>query len=195
MNQDLLDSWKEIAAYLGRGVRTVQRWENNLHLPVRRAPGKPHSSIVAFKSELDHWLHNAHTISGRPQPGARGNALLLPLLKSDVRTLSQNLGRVEHSSATHYEIIRKARSPRLAQASLRYARSATRHLGTMKQSRQLLAHSIDLCATTRASLQRARRLLEFRDEVRNGLKSDIRRSRQLRAQPYPDLSSSGRREV
>ena len=22
-----LDSWKEIAAYLGRGIRTVQRWE------------------------------------------------------------------------------------------------------------------------------------------------------------------------
>jgi hypothetical protein len=29
-------SWKEIAAYLGREVRTVQRWENTEGLPVHR---------------------------------------------------------------------------------------------------------------------------------------------------------------
>ena len=33
---DRLDSWKEIAAYLGRGVRTVQRWEREEGLPVHR---------------------------------------------------------------------------------------------------------------------------------------------------------------
>jgi len=26
-SMELLNSWKEIAAYLNRGVRTVQRWE------------------------------------------------------------------------------------------------------------------------------------------------------------------------
>src|ERR1041385_1511743 len=31
-----LDSWKAIAAYLGRGVRTVQRWEREEGLPVHR---------------------------------------------------------------------------------------------------------------------------------------------------------------
>ena len=31
-----LDSWKEIAAYLGRGIRTVQRWEREEGLPVHR---------------------------------------------------------------------------------------------------------------------------------------------------------------
>jgi hypothetical protein len=31
-----LDSWKEIASYLGRGVRTVQRWECEEGLPVHR---------------------------------------------------------------------------------------------------------------------------------------------------------------
>src|SRR3954463_10845884 len=36
-----LDSWKEIAAYLRRGVRTVQRWERDEGLPVHRlAHGK-----------------------------------------------------------------------------------------------------------------------------------------------------------
>ena len=31
-----LDSWKEIASYLGRGIRTVQRWEREEGLPVHR---------------------------------------------------------------------------------------------------------------------------------------------------------------
>lgn len=52
----LLNSWKEIAAYLGRGVRTVQRWENQLGLPVHRPAGKDHSAVLAFSSELDQWL-------------------------------------------------------------------------------------------------------------------------------------------
>jgi len=30
----VLNSWEEIAAYLERGVRTVQRWEQELHSPV-----------------------------------------------------------------------------------------------------------------------------------------------------------------
>jgi len=30
----VLDSWKEIAVFLRRGVRTVQRWEKTEGLPV-----------------------------------------------------------------------------------------------------------------------------------------------------------------
>ena len=52
----ILNSWKEIATYLGRGVRTVQRWEAQLGLPVHRPAGKDHSAVVAFSSELDQWL-------------------------------------------------------------------------------------------------------------------------------------------
>lgn len=160
MNQDLLDSWKDIAAYLGRGVRTVQRWENDLRLPIRRAAGKPHSSIVAFKSELDRWLHDAHAINGHAQPESRANALQLPLRKGEIRSLSQTLSRSEPSSTVPAQIKGRPRSRRLASASLRYARSATRHLGVMEQSRRLLANSIHLCATTAASLERARRLMK-----------------------------------
>lgn len=52
----ILNSWKEIASYLGRGVRTVQRWEVQLGLPVHRPAGKDHSAVLAFSSELDEWL-------------------------------------------------------------------------------------------------------------------------------------------
>jgi len=50
-----LDSWKEIAAYLGRGVTTVQRWEQDEGLPVHRLPHARKGSVFAFKHELDAW--------------------------------------------------------------------------------------------------------------------------------------------
>lgn len=60
-NEDVLNSWKEVASYLGRGVRTVQRWEQELSLPVRRPRGKSRSAVIAFKTELDVWLHQSQT--------------------------------------------------------------------------------------------------------------------------------------
>jgi hypothetical protein len=54
--EEVLSSWKEIAAYLKRGVRTLQRWEHELGLPVRRARQRRHNPVMAFKSELDQWL-------------------------------------------------------------------------------------------------------------------------------------------
>lgn len=57
MNSEVLNSWKEIASYLGRGVRTVQRWEHDLGLPVRRPRGNDRSAVIALKPDLDRWLH------------------------------------------------------------------------------------------------------------------------------------------
>jgi len=54
-NSQLLTSWKEIAAHLGKGVRTVQRWEQELGLPVRR-PAKSRHIVVALAPELDRWI-------------------------------------------------------------------------------------------------------------------------------------------
>ncbi len=51
-----LDSWKEIASYLNRGVRTVQRWEREEALPVRRLQHDKLGSVYAFKRELDSWF-------------------------------------------------------------------------------------------------------------------------------------------
>ncbi len=52
---DRLDSWKEIAAYLKRGARTVQRWEREEGLPVHRLVHDKLGSIYAYRSELDAW--------------------------------------------------------------------------------------------------------------------------------------------
>jgi len=50
-----LDSWKAIADYLGRDVRTLQRWEA-LGLPVRRLPGGRGHSVFALRREVDTWM-------------------------------------------------------------------------------------------------------------------------------------------
>jgi hypothetical protein len=53
----LLTSWKDIANYMGKGVRTVQRWEAELGLPVRRPRGAVHkSAVAAWTRDLDAWL-------------------------------------------------------------------------------------------------------------------------------------------
>ena len=59
MHAELLNSWKEIADYLGRGVRTAQRWEVELHLPVRRPRLRPRTSVTALKSDLDQWVRKS----------------------------------------------------------------------------------------------------------------------------------------
>src|SRR5689334_24004493 len=53
-----LDSWKEIADYLDREVRTVQRWEKSENLPVHRHEHQKKSTVYAFTSELDDWRKN-----------------------------------------------------------------------------------------------------------------------------------------
>src|SRR5215813_11881485 len=53
---DRLDSWKEIAAYLRKDVRTVQRWEKNEGLPVYRHQHDKLGSVYASRAELDTWF-------------------------------------------------------------------------------------------------------------------------------------------
>jgi hypothetical protein len=69
----LLTCWKDIAKYMGKGVRTVQRWEQKLDLPVRRPRGNAYkSSVVARTPDLDVWL--AARWSSRTQVEAQAEA-------------------------------------------------------------------------------------------------------------------------
>lgn len=54
--QQLLGSWKEIAVYLNRGVRTTQRWEKQNSLPVYRVGKGTKSPVFAYRFEIDAWL-------------------------------------------------------------------------------------------------------------------------------------------
>src|SRR5262245_14777223 len=67
---DRLDSWKEIAAYLRRSVRTVRRWESEEGLPVHRHLHQNAGSVYAFKTELDVWRRGRAS-----QPEATANVV------------------------------------------------------------------------------------------------------------------------
>lgn len=53
--EDRLDSWKEIANYLNREIRTAQRWEKTEGLPVHRLQHAKRGSVYAYRHELDAW--------------------------------------------------------------------------------------------------------------------------------------------
>lgn len=61
----ILNGWKEIAQYLGRGVRTVQRWESLYKMPVRRPADRDRSAVIAFPDEVDNWLRQTR-MEGAP---------------------------------------------------------------------------------------------------------------------------------
>jgi len=60
-NDPVLTCWKDIAKYLGKGVRTVQRWESDLGLPIRRPSHHlSKNPVLAIPEELDDWVRRQH---------------------------------------------------------------------------------------------------------------------------------------
>ena len=79
---NVLSSWKEIASYVGRSIRTVQRWERELGLPVHRPTGKSDGVVIALPSELDAWVlampTQSHFLNGDGDGHAKdGNGMAL----------------------------------------------------------------------------------------------------------------------
>jgi Tol biopolymer transport system component len=84
---DRLESWKEIAVYLKRDVRTVQRWEKRENLPVYRHIHSKLGTVYAYKGELDAWWRNGHE---------RLESLKLETLPNDqTRIQDKSLNQVE----------------------------------------------------------------------------------------------------
>jgi hypothetical protein len=53
--RERLDSWKEIACYLRRSIRCVQRWEKNEGLPILRHQHARGATVYAYRQQLDEW--------------------------------------------------------------------------------------------------------------------------------------------
>lgn len=75
MPLERLDGWKEIAGYLQKSVRTVQRWATERDLPVHHVPpsgggAQNKGSVYALREELDRWLagpgRDAMLVNGGP---------------------------------------------------------------------------------------------------------------------------------
>src|SRR5215475_7770531 len=67
-NERRLESWGEIASYLRREIRTVQRWERNLGLPIHRLSVGKNASVYAYPSELDRWYKERETRLEKEDP-------------------------------------------------------------------------------------------------------------------------------
>jgi hypothetical protein len=105
---EVLSSWKEIALYLGRGVRTAQRWEAELQLPVYRPWGKDHSAVVAMKSEIDLWIRSRSRAKKSKQLAA-ARATQVPPVHARIGTeLVAHSRRLRADLARNREILKES---------------------------------------------------------------------------------------
>jgi adenylate cyclase len=51
----ILESWKAIAAYLGRTGKTCRNWEKEYGLPVHRLDGSSRAHVFAYADEIERW--------------------------------------------------------------------------------------------------------------------------------------------
>jgi hypothetical protein len=90
--------WKEIAAHLEKGVRTVQRWERQFGLPVQRPNARSKGIVRASRDELDHWMSTQW--SRRATTKTKPAQVLLP-----DRTVAKNVVAPEELRASNRELL------------------------------------------------------------------------------------------
>ncbi len=94
---DRLNSWKEIAAYVGRDVRTVIRWEQRAGLPVHRIPVGQRQAVHAYRSEIDAWMRRGSERILEPPTADRVNSAIGKISDSPAFVLSPVPARRPHS--------------------------------------------------------------------------------------------------
>jgi phage terminase Nu1 subunit (DNA packaging protein) len=101
---NLLNSWKEIAAFLDRGVRTVQRWEREHQLPVHRIGNSPRAAVFALQEELLLWLRlREQTVTSATHMEADkliAQAQLLELRAKELRQQASELRSKKNKAAS-----------------------------------------------------------------------------------------------
>src|SRR5947209_7808163 len=129
---DRLDSWKEIASFLRRDVRTVQRWEKKEALPVYRHLHDKLGSIYAYRNELTDWF-NARQQSGTAMARQDGEAEKIKLAVLPFGNLSSAAEDAYFSDGLTEEMttqITRLQSPQLAVV----ARTTAEHYNTSSNS-------------------------------------------------------------
>src|SRR5437868_3613690 len=124
---DRLDSWKEIASYLRRDVRTVQRWEKKEGLPVYRHLHDKLGSIYAYRNELTEWFTTRQqsgaaagrqdgeaekiklavlpfgNLSGDKEDGYFSDGLTEEMITQITRLQASDLAVIARTTAEHYD--------------------------------------------------------------------------------------------
>lgn len=101
-----LNSWKEIAVYLGRGVRTAQRWQMELRLPIHRVRQTPRSPVFAYTAELDEWLRRQAGGSNKAQiKHYEVDSKLKQQIRANLERMQRLREQLSETSRTHLKLI------------------------------------------------------------------------------------------
>jgi hypothetical protein len=103
MSRRILNGWKEISNHIERGVRTAQRWEALLGMPVHRPALKDRSAVVAFTDELDSWI-TRNVLDSPDEPGEGRNGSLVRL-HDNMNSLARHTAQLEaHTKALQEQL-------------------------------------------------------------------------------------------
>jgi len=138
-----LDSWKQIAAYLNRSVRTVRRWEREEGLPVHRHMHRALGSVFALRPEIDAWRQS---LTRAPEPAAPADASIAVLPFTDLSDDADSAYFVEGLTEEITTTLSRVRALRVisraSAASLRGTRKRARGIARELGVRYLLQGSV-----------------------------------------------------
>jgi hypothetical protein len=125
----MLSSWKEIAHFFGKGVRTVQRWEKTLDLPIHRPPGAPSNVVLARTSDLEEWMHRGSVRTEMQDDAATETVASLSGLEREVSRLASLHGVAAESADVTASVDERvsALTDTVAQVNSKLASSAAVH--------------------------------------------------------------------
>jgi hypothetical protein len=106
MSRQILNGWKEISNHIQRGVRTAQRWEIQLGMPVHRPALKDRSAVVAFTDELDRWLSRT-ALSTLDANGEESEAALMRV-HHNLSTLAKHTSELASQTRALKEQLRRS---------------------------------------------------------------------------------------
>jgi hypothetical protein len=131
----VLQSWKQIAAYVGRTERTIQRWEQEFGFPIHRPAGKSRSAVMALAQEIQEWT--------REKPSLVEIRTTARLSRSSLTTTSHAHGSASNCSD---ELVRQAvlgaSTAKCLQHRIRWERK--RHRILVRKQTQLREEGLDL---------------------------------------------------
>jgi len=109
---EVLDSWKEIAAFLQRGIRTVQRWERTEGLPVRRHAHLKRGSVYALRSEVALWFRaRQFPPKEEPRQDLHGHNQLNGHIARQKALMGEVQLQLKRLQVTQAQMIRPSRTP------------------------------------------------------------------------------------
>jgi len=120
----ILNSWKEIAAYLKCGVRTAQRWQEDLHMPVMRIRAGKRGPVVAESQRLDEWMKHRQTKLSSAEQINTATTLTTESMKQGCSFLFTEIAtgrsfvRIAHEATNEKAAARRRRAARAAYDSI-----------------------------------------------------------------------------